>query len=150
METKAWYKSLTVWGTAILSLCAVVLPALGKTDLAQFVSGEQKGTIDWLAMPGDVIGGDRAVEGGRGAHPRRPASQRGWVLAEGCAAQDKAPRKPGTHAGCALGSATVPPAEWPPSATWSRSSRPASSPFSFSACSSPRMAGRAGQDGLLP
>jgi len=57
MESKKWYTSLTYWGVAILGLCSVLLPALGKADLGQFLAGEQTGIVQWLTALGDLIGG---------------------------------------------------------------------------------------------
>lgn len=63
MKTKKWYKSLTYWGAAILSLCGVILPALGEVNLANFLQGEQTGILEWLTALGDLVGSALIVYG---------------------------------------------------------------------------------------
>ncbi len=63
MNNKKWYKSLTIWGVAILALCGLVLPLLGKADLAAILAEENAAIVDWLAVLGNVIGGALAIIG---------------------------------------------------------------------------------------
>jgi presenilin-like A22 family membrane protease len=56
MDTKPWYESLTVWGAAILTLCGLVLPAVGVVDFADFLKEENVNITDILAAAGGVIG----------------------------------------------------------------------------------------------
>lgn len=56
MGTKPWYQSLTVWGTAILTLCGLILPLAGKVDLADFLRKENANILDILAGIGGIIG----------------------------------------------------------------------------------------------
>ena len=63
METKKWYHSLTIWGVALLALCGLVLPLLGKADVAAILAEENASIVDWLAGLGNVIGGALAIIG---------------------------------------------------------------------------------------
>lgn len=56
MKTKPWYQSLTVWGTAILTLCGLILPIMGQADLADFLQKENANILDVLAGIGGSIG----------------------------------------------------------------------------------------------
>lgn len=63
MDKKHWYSSLTIWGTAILTLCALILPLFGKVDLANALQGEQANITDILAALGSLVGSILAVYG---------------------------------------------------------------------------------------
>lgn len=63
MDEKKWYSSMTLWGVAILALCGLVLPLMGKVDLATVIAGENAAIVDWLAALGEVIGGGLAIYG---------------------------------------------------------------------------------------
>ena len=56
METKKWFKSLTIWGGAVLMMCGLVLPLIGKADYATVLAEEQAGIITWLGTLGELIG----------------------------------------------------------------------------------------------
>lgn len=62
-ETKKWYQSLTIWGTAILTICALILPLFGKVDLANALSTEQGNIVDALSALGALIGSVLAIIG---------------------------------------------------------------------------------------
>ena len=63
METKKWYKSIGILGTALFALSALILPALGQADLAAFLQGEQAGIMEWLSAAGSVAGSALAFYG---------------------------------------------------------------------------------------
>lgn len=63
MDSKPWWKSLTIWGVALMGLCGLILPLVGKAEYAQFLSEEQTGITTWLAALGEVIGGLMAFIG---------------------------------------------------------------------------------------
>lgn len=63
MDSKPWYQSLTIWGTAILTICALVLPLIGKADLANVLQAEQGNIADALAALGSLIGAVLAIIG---------------------------------------------------------------------------------------
>ena len=63
MDKKHWYSSLTIWGTAILTLCALILPLFGKVDLANALQDEQANITDILAALGSLVGSILAVYG---------------------------------------------------------------------------------------
>jgi len=63
MEGKPFWKSLTMWGVAIMGLCGLILPLVGKAEYAQFLSAEQAGVTTWLGALGEVIGGFMAFYG---------------------------------------------------------------------------------------
>ena len=62
-EPKKWWQSITIWGTAILTLCALVLPIMGKTDLASALQAEQGNIVDTLSAIGAVVGSVLAIIG---------------------------------------------------------------------------------------
>ena len=63
MDTKPWYQSLTIWGTTILAFSGLILPLIGKSDIAAIVQEEQAGIIDWLATLGALVGSALALIG---------------------------------------------------------------------------------------
>ena len=63
METKPWWSSLTIWGVAVMGLCGLILPLIGKAEYAQFLTEEQAGITTWLGALGEVIGGFMAFYG---------------------------------------------------------------------------------------
>lgn len=62
-DKKPWYQSLTIWGTAILTVCALILPMFGKADLANAINDEQANIADALAALGSLIGAILAIIG---------------------------------------------------------------------------------------
>lgn len=56
METKPWYLSMTQWGAGIVAICAVILPAIGKADLAKVVVDSQVDIANAITGIGAVIG----------------------------------------------------------------------------------------------
>lgn len=63
MEEKKWWQSLTLWGTAILALCGVILPVIGQADLGSFLGAEKTNIMDVLTALGSVIGSVMAIIG---------------------------------------------------------------------------------------
>ena len=57
MDSKPWYLSLTLWGGAVLMMCGLVLPLIGKAEYATLLQEEQAGIITWLGTLGELIGG---------------------------------------------------------------------------------------------
>jgi hypothetical protein len=80
METKPWYQSLTIWGVAILTLCGLVLPAIGQGDIADFAKEENVNIIDILAAIGGVIGSIMAIIGRWRAHKSLSVSNAAIML----------------------------------------------------------------------
>jgi len=56
METKKWYQSLTVWGAAILTICALILPMFGQQTAAEVVQESNTDIMTILTKIGEVIG----------------------------------------------------------------------------------------------
>lgn len=63
MDNKPWYKSLTIWGTAIIALCTLMLPLIGQQEAAEALTEQQASILDVLAKIGEVIGIILAVVG---------------------------------------------------------------------------------------
>jgi hypothetical protein len=55
-EKKKWYLSLTVWGAALLAVCVLVLPLIGKGDAAVVLEESRTDIMTILTKIGEVVG----------------------------------------------------------------------------------------------
>jgi len=63
METKPWYQSLCERAILLIPLVALILPMLGKVELATLLTEEQAGIGEWLTVLGTLIASAAAFYG---------------------------------------------------------------------------------------
>jgi hypothetical protein len=56
MESKPFWQSLTLLGAAILTICSIILPAVGQANIAEILKQENQTFMDLFAGIGSVIG----------------------------------------------------------------------------------------------
>lgn len=56
MDKKPWYQSITVWGAALVTISAVLLPMFGKPEIATTIQEQQTSIMEILTKIGEVVG----------------------------------------------------------------------------------------------
>ena len=54
-ETKSKWASLGIWASLCIPIVALILPIVGKADLAALVTEESTGLVEWFTVLGTLI-----------------------------------------------------------------------------------------------
>jgi len=68
MDKKPWYQSMTLWGAALVTISAVILPIFGKQEVATAIQEQQTSITSILVKIGEIIGIALTVFGRVKAH----------------------------------------------------------------------------------